>query len=171
MHRKLTITAPRTQADLRIGKAIYAWMQRKRVAGAELTYDGSHVRLAIPFNGAGELGIGLDALTAWNVLAIEAAPLPGIYAAGVRYQREPLCRTDGRLHICEEWLTAHEVKARGWGDCDDLGPWRAAELRLQGEKAQAVPRPTPAGWHIIVRRGDGSIDDPSARLGMPTAKT
>jgi hypothetical protein len=165
---KLTITAPRTAADLQIGRAIAKWLAQ-RIAGTNFSYDGSHVRLSMPFRGARELGLGLDVLTAWNIRALQRSPLPGIYDAGVVYKREPICRTDGREHICEEWLTAHEVKARGAGDCDDLGPWRAADLRLQGELAQAVPRPSAAGWHIVVRRGDGTIDDPSARLGMPTS--
>jgi hypothetical protein len=165
---KLTITSPRTPADIRIGRAVSKWLQRKCIA-TSFTYDGSHVRLAMPFSGARELGIGLDALTAWNIRAMQAKAIPGIYEAGVVYKREPICRTNGVEHICEEWLTAHEVLARGWGDCDDLGPYRAADLRLQGELAQAIPRPSAAGWHIVVRRGDGSIDDPSARLGMPTS--
>jgi hypothetical protein len=143
-------------------------LQRHGVAGLRFAFDGSHVRVSMPYVGARELAIALDAATAWNVAALRAHPLPGIYEAGVRYQREPMCRTDGVEHICEEFLTAHEVYARGAGDCDDLGPWRAADLRLQGEHAQAVPRPSAAGWHIVVRRADGSFDDPSARLGMPT---
>jgi hypothetical protein len=165
---RLTITAPRTTADLRIGRGVWSWL-KSHGTPAILSFDGSHVRVSMPFVGARELGIGLDALTAWNVAALRERPLPSLYNAGVRYQREPVCRTNGVEHICEEWLTAHEVAARGWGDCDDLGPWRAAELRLLGEPAQAVPRPSAAGWHIVVRRADGSIDDPSARLGMPTS--
>ena len=27
------------------------------------------------------------------------------------------------------------VLSRGWGDCDDLAPWRVAELQEAGEKA------------------------------------
>jgi hypothetical protein len=163
---RLAITAPRTRADLRIGRGVWQWLKRHGVP-AEFSYDGSHVRVSMPFRGAPELGIGLDALTAWNIAALREAPLPHIYDAGVRYQREPICLTNGVRHICEEWLTAHEVVARGWGDCDDLAPWLAAILRLEGEHAQAVPRPSAAGWHIVVRRADGSIADPSARLGMP----
>ena len=165
----LTITAPRTAADLRIGRTIWGWLLRHVNVRAEFTFDGSHVRVSFPFSNARDLGIGLDASTAWSVEAMRYRPLPSIYNAGVVYKREPVCRTAGRVHICEEWLTAHESYARGWGDCDDLGPWRAAELRTQGELAQAIPRRSPVGWHIVVRRGDGTIEDPSARLGMPTA--
>ena len=115
-----------------------------------------------------QLGFALDATTAWNVLALRAEPLPSIYDAGVVYAREPQCRTaDGSERMCEEFVTAHEVRRRGFGDCDDLGAWRAAELRIAGEQAQAIPKPSAVGWHIVVRRGDGSLEDPSARLGMP----
>lgn len=167
---QLTITAPRTPSDLRIGRRIWEWLGRhgKR---ADFTFDGSHVRVAMPFHAASkeDLQIGLDATTAWNVLALQQRPLPNIYNAGVRYQREPMCRADGVVHICEEWLTAHEVFDRGWGDCDDLGPWLAASLRLAGdEHARAFPRRSAVGWHILVAHGDGTIEDPSAKLGMPT---
>jgi hypothetical protein len=166
---KLTITAPRTPHDLRIGRGVWQWLRKKGVSAA-LDFDGSHVRVSMPFDGAKSLGVGLDALTAWNIEALQEKPLPPIYQAGVRYQREPMCRSDGRERLCEEWLTAHESHARGWGDCDDLGPWLAADLRIAGDKqAQAIARPSPAGWHIVVRRGDGSIEDPSAKLGMPTS--
>jgi hypothetical protein len=64
------------------------------------------------------------------------------------------------------------VTGRGWGDCDDLAPWRAASLRVTGEdrRARAIVRPSgPRRWHAVVRRGDGSIDDPSLDAGMPGA--
>lgn len=166
---KLTITAPRTDTDLRVGRAIWSWLRSKRFP-AELTYDGSHVRLSMPFVDREELQLGLDCTTAWNVETMLAKPIPPLYETGVVYKREPMCRTNGVEHVCEEWLTAHEVVARGWGDCDDLGPFLAAQLRIRGDnRAQAFPKRSAAGWHILVRRGDGTIEDPSAILGMPTA--
>jgi hypothetical protein len=167
---QLTITAPRTSSDLRIARGIWQWLRSKRMA-ADLSYDGSHVRIAMPFRAtsAEDLQFALDASTAWNMLALRATPLPDIYNAGVRYQREPMCRTDGTEHVCEEFLTAHEAYARGTADCDDLGPWLAAQRRLEGDpNARAFPRPSAVGWHILVARSDGSIEDPSAKLGMPT---
>lgn len=166
---RLTITAPRTPADIELGRCVASWLRSKRIP-VDYSFDGSHVRVAMPFAGERELQLGLDATTAWNVGALQSQPLPPIYSAGVRYQREPLCRTDGEMHICEEWLTAHEAYRRGVADCDDLGPWLAATLRLAGDAgARAIPRRSPAGWHIIVRHGDGRIEDPSAKLGMPTS--
>lgn len=164
----LTLTAPRTPLDIELGQRVLAWLRKQRLP-ADYSYDGSHVRVAMPFYGERELQAGLDALTAWNIGAMQAKPLPPIYSAGVRYKREPVCRTDGVVHICEEWLSAHEAVKRGTADCDDLGPWLAASLRLAGDaNARAIPKRSPAGWHIVVRRGDGTIEDPSAKLGMPT---
>jgi hypothetical protein len=166
---RLTITSPRTASDVRIGRGVWQWLTAKGVR-AELEYDGSHVRVAMPFDGHKSLGIGLDALTAWNIAAMRERPVAPIYSAGVVYAREPMCRLKGKESLCEEWLTAHEVIERGAGDCDDLGPWLAAQMRLQGdERAQAFAKPSAAGWHIVVRRGDGTIEDPSAKLGMPTS--
>lgn len=156
---------------MQIARSIWQWLRSKRVE-AELSYDGSHVRVAMPYDAASgaNLQFALDATTAWNVLAMQASPLPDIYSAGVRYRREPMCRTDGVVHICEEFLTAHEAYARGAGDCDDLGPWLASQRRLEGDPhARAIARRSKAGWHIIVARSDGSIEDPSAKLGMPTS--
>lgn len=62
------------------------------------------------------------------------------------------------------------VLGRGWGDCDDLAPWRAASLRATREDPGAraiVRRSGPRRWHALVRRSDGSIDDPSLDAGMP----
>ena len=89
---------------------------------------------------------------------------PRLYRAGVRYQEEP---DDG----IEEFASIPAIYARGWGDCDDLAPARVAELREQGEKAtiRVQWRASPNGhklYHVLVRRGDGSIEDPSAILGM-----
>lgn len=163
----LTITAPRTPTDVSAGRTVWDWL-RERVA-ADYSFDGSHVRVAMPYGGREDLQFALDATTAWNVLAMRASPLPPIYSSGVRYKREPICRTDGIAHICEEFLTAHETYARRFGDCDDLGPWLAAQLRLAGDDhARAVPKPSAAGWHILVIHGDGTVEDPSAKLGMPT---
>lgn len=61
------------------------------------------------------------------------------------------------------------VLGRGWGDCDDLAPWHAGTLRATGTDPQAraiVKKSGPTRWHAVVRRGDGSIDDPSKHAGM-----
>lgn len=83
--------------------------------------------------------------------------VPPLYQAGVRYKRE---RPD-------QWSPPTDVWRRGRGDCEDLAAWRAAELRARGEHARAVAyRSGPRMWHVVVRRADGSIEDPSKKLGM-----
>lgn len=67
----------------------------------------------------------------------------------------------------ERWQLPSETAARGGGDCEDLASWRCAELRLRGESCRVVVKRTgPRVLHALVERGDGSIEDPSRRLGM-----
>lgn len=86
-------------------------------------------------------------------------PLPALYASGVRYARE-----QGR----EEWQTAEETFGKGKGDCEDLAAWRCAELWVAGERAARVHcySPRPGLIHCVVRRADGTLEDPSKKLGM-----
>lgn len=85
---------------------------------------------------------------------------PSLYRSGVRYSRP------GRD---DRWRTPREVLQRGAGHCPDLAAWRVAELRVTGEDPRAtlaVRRGGASLGHVVVRRGDGSIEDPSAVLGM-----
>ena len=86
---------------------------------------------------------------------------PLLYKSGVVYQREPEA-------IREEFATIPQVLRQGWGDCDDLAPWRSAELaELHGIDALPdVLNPRPGLYHIIVRYPDGHTEDPSRILGM-----
>lgn len=92
-------------------------------------------------------------------------PLPPLYGSGVRYAREP--------SGAERWSSAPLVLWRGAGDCEDLACWRAAELRMHGDVAARVVStsqqlsPSRRLFHVLVRRGDGRLEDPSRRLGMP----
>lgn len=169
MPGRLTITSQRTESDLRIARQVWQWLRAKRV-NAALAYDGMAVRVHMPFAGGPDLQLALDALTEWNMERMREQPLPPLYRAGIRYAREPVCRyVSGLERTCEEFVQAHEVMRRGWGDCDDLGPFFAAQARLRGEPARAFARPSAAGWHVQVLRADGSIEDPSAVLGMPVS--
>jgi hypothetical protein len=96
-------------------------------------------------------------------------PLPPLYSSGVRYQREPWRH--------EEFADALTVLKRKWGDCDDLVPYRVAELREAGEAAKIRlyrRRNKRSGntVHVQVRRAPsaefprGRIEDPSRLLGM-----
>ena len=146
-----------------------------------------------------------------NRLLIRAGLVPPLYKSGVRYRPEPwpsTCEKCGaknaphcnrcercnsnKLERVEEFADALTVLGRGWGDCDDLAPWRAAELQEQGDaKAdckiswkvrcrncafRVVDRTKPCPrcrsmrrfrvFHVTTRRGDGRVEDPSQYLGM-----
>lgn len=62
------------------------------------------------------------------------------------------------------------IAERGHGDCDDWAPLKAAQLRVTGEDPGATAVVRKSGekrWHAVVRRSDGSEDDPSLDAGMP----
>lgn len=108
----------------------------------------------------------LEALTTVNFLFLSTHHVKPLYETGVRYRNEP-----------KEWANEHFdsvpiVLSRGWGDCDDLAPWRCAELRQRGERAririQWKRLPEGKLFHIVVRRENGTIEDPSRILGMGT---
>lgn len=92
----------------------------------------------------------------------EARSLPPLYNSGVVYDREE----EGTETLAAPSL----VHARGYGDCGHLALWRLAELRNAGESAQfhfkAVRKSRPRLFHVLIRRADGTLEDPSRILGM-----
>jgi hypothetical protein len=107
----------------------------------------------------------LRALTLIDVSYLMTHPeTPLLYQSGVRYEEEP----PGQ----EDWQDIPTTLGLKVGDCEDLACWRAAELQVRfGEKAWPVFRhqKRPNGsylYHILVRRADGRIEDPSRILGM-----
>lgn len=97
---------------------------------------------------------------------------PDLYRSGVVYGREPRgAFVEGGE---ERFAGVLECLRVGWGDCDDLAPWRAAELTVREglpSRALVIPAPGsrpggPPSWHVVVQRGDGVMEDPSAQLGM-----
>lgn len=106
----------------------------------------------------------LEALVRRNQDLLRAHDVPPLYAARVAYRPEP--------QGLEDWDALDVVWPRGYGDCEDLAGWRAAELREAGERARAdcyVSRVSSDGrrvWHCIVVREDGTVEDPSIQLGM-----
>ncbi len=124
------------------------------------------VRLSVPEAHVGPevLDPMLEAVTRTNVSLLERGVVPdadAAIAAGVVWRPEP----PGDEHFDP----ATTVVARGWGDCDDLAPYKAASLRVRGEDPGAYARVVethPGNYHAIVQRSDGSIDDPSAAAGM-----
>ncbi|MCB9695137.1 MAG: hypothetical protein H6736_25305 [Alphaproteobacteria bacterium] len=128
----------------------------------------------------------LNWLARENATILRARPdLPGLYASGVRYRREP----------DEVWCDYLNMLAQGHEDCDGLAAARAGELLARGHRALGpkdggfsearrrqvarieaqvllLTRGTPDRpglYHCIVRYRVGDRwyrDDPSARLGM-----
>ena len=90
---------------------------------------------------------------------------PSLYSSGVRYRLEP--------PGVEDFTDLQTLLERGWGDCSQLAAWRVAELRHRGESGAGIRltwrRNRLTGqrmFHVLVRRADGRIEDPSVRLGM-----
>lgn len=94
---------------------------------------------------------------------IRRGEVTGLYDSGVTYADEP-----GTERIQDALTTM----VRGTGDCAHLCAWRVAELREAGEDARIRIKWFPVKWngqrtyHVQVRRGDGTIEDPSKILGM-----
>lgn len=119
----------------------------------------------------------LGLLTAWNetllrALADHGLRLPHPYQAGLRYEAEPPPQ--------EEWLDVLELYERRVGDCEDLAAALAAWLRVFagvdarcGFARRRVWREDMGAWvrlfHCFVILPDGTILDPSRKLGMPSA--
>lgn len=88
------------------------------------------------------------------------AYIPPLYSGKIRYVREPVGH--------ERWQTAKETAARGYGDCEDLVAYRVAEYMHAGQVARPkVITVNPTLRHVVVEHPDGTIEDPSAKLGMP----
>jgi len=130
--------------------------------------------IVMPFKGKADIDFALQFATMVAVRELLANPsIPLLYRSGVRYQRD-VCKASRVPGACERFLSPLQVLREGKvGDCDDLAPWRAAEMILgRGQprpdrKARAIAIPSPGvGWHVLVRRGNGTLADPSKRLGM-----
>mgnify|MGYP006862971961 CR=1 FL=1 len=99
--------------------------------------------------------------------------IPRLYSreANIRFRREPW-----QAKGLEEFATCLTVLRRGWGDCDDLAPYRVAELQEAGDPDADLriywrrdDDGVPKIFHVQVRHGNGQIEDPSRYLGMPGA--
>ncbi len=106
----------------------------------------------------------LGALTAIDYWARLEWPFPPLYESRIRYEAEPIG--------LEIWASTPALYARGVGDCEDLACDLAAEYQLRGIAAWPaleLQERTATGdyWHVVVEHADGTIEDPSAALGMP----
>lgn len=109
------------------------------------------------------MNAALEATTRLNEELIRTDGVPTFREAvnKVRWRPEP----PGDEHFDH----AAVVLGRGWGDCDDLAPWHAASLRVTGVDKGAtaiVKKSGPNRWHAVVRRSNGTIEDPSREAGM-----
>lgn len=94
----------------------------------------------------------------------EHTEAPGLYESGVRYRRE-------NPAMPEKWQTIPLVLQRGYGDCEDLSCWLAAQMTSRGHEAtpyftfKVLPGDRRL-YHIRVKDSRGKEYDPSKRLGM-----
>lgn len=118
------------------------------------------LRAMIGAEDAEEIKALLTGLVALNLGQLRRGLVPPLYASGVRYVREPRGQ--------ESWQSAQQVyRARG-GDCEDLAAYRAAEYHMIGKTGVYcdIIEVRPGLKHCVVRLEDGTIEDPSKRLGM-----
>lgn len=130
--------------------------------GAPLLYD-SGVRYAPPDQVA---DTRLDGESLRRVAAALKAE------GATEHQRGAVLR-----YLCgvEEFLDCGAILKRGCGDCNELAPWRVAELWRVGVAARPVltkRRTADGGWsyHAAVAHPDGTLEDPSVLLGMGGAE-
>lgn len=108
----------------------------------------------------------LEAVILANRLYLRLYDVPCLYESGIRYEEEPA----GQPY--EDFAAVPVILARGWADCDDLCCWRIAELRNAGENAkvrlkwQYDPARGARMYHVLVRRANGQVEDPSLAFGM-----
>lgn len=106
----------------------------------------------------------LESLVVANVHYLERHPeVSHPYRSGLYYDNEPIGR--------EEWLGVEALLRAGWGDCEDLAAYLAAWYRARkGIFAKVIlKRFSKKGrvwYHAVVQLPDGSIEDPSKKLGM-----
>jgi len=101
----------------------------------------------------------LEALVRINQMQLARKSMVPLYRSGVRYKRES--------GTGERWQSIIQLYKRGAGDCEDLSAALCALKRQKGIRCKVdLVRTGPRLLHAIVRYPDGSIEDPSKRLGM-----
>lgn len=144
--------------DLRVG---IADMSGRSLAG----YSGRQYKRFFPLILCLET---LCKINEWHLArwAKEGKRVAPLYDSGVVYQEEP----PGE----EEWLDIPSLYKQGFGDCEDLGCARVAELRFMGIPAVPCIKHktfnTASGpltvVHVMCLWPDGHVEDPSKMLGM-----
>lgn len=111
---------------------------------------------------------GLWLLTEIDLWCLVRSRRPG----GKRYPPlyDAICYVREKPRV-EIWQAIPALYARRIGDCEDLACARAAERLMVGDACRPtlLGKPKKSGgilYHIVVKNPDGSIEDPSATLGM-----
>lgn len=86
--------------------------------------------------------------------------LPPLYESGVRFRKDPYQGSG-----VENFKLPNEVFRDGWGDCDRLVIYRIWELLVGGENATCRSEWVGGGVHVLVRRANKQLEDPSIILG------
>lgn len=131
------------------------------------------IAVTVPSRTFGDVQTALNLAHIRNLALLRQQRVTPLYRSGVRWRREPIPPSPMiRVEGFDDPLTCI---ARGWGDCDDLAPWRSAELVIAsgtGDDWRFIPLaiPTRSGAHVVVydRALQTIVEDPSAILGMPT---
>ena len=129
-----------------------------------------YLNICVPVAGAMGLEVAVESLARLNQVYLRTHPhTPPLYRSGVVYLRDADLGTQD-TPATELWVTIPDCRRLGGADCKVLAAWRIAELREGGDTAaRCLLSRNGHLWHVRVRRGDGSIEDPSARLGMKGA--
>lgn len=104
-----------------------------------------------------------------------------LYQSGIRWSRTrpyvasqcdgDVCHAPERADLWQDRVALEDSRE---GDCKDLVAVRLAELWLMGDEladVEVILFPNALGpdydlYHVVLRRGDGVVEDPSRELGM-----
>lgn len=88
-----------------------------------------------------------------RILRKDSGTIPPIYKSGVKYRAEK---------GTERWSNLRTLLKQGHGDCEDLSSWRVAELLATGQDAKPwIVKTGRNRYHAVVKRSDGTIEDPT----------
>lgn len=147
-----------TRSAMRTGRAAYTYDVLARLQTPSMLRSGRAKERCIEALANGLALVNLEFLN-------EHPHTPPLYNSGIRY-----CDDGGARY--DEWCDIPTVLNRGCGDCDDLVPWRLAELWREGHQnaeAMAIEQQLKNGdtlFHLIIRVNGNQTEDPSQLLGM-----
>ena len=128
-----------------------------------IVLDTTGGRLLVSATGLPSLRRALSMLFQTALRDVSRGAVPPLYETDVEYRREP------KFKSAERWQRPLRTALNGYGDCEDLAAWRAAEAVVSGENPLARPAVIPIRRglkHVVVNHGGGIFEDPSRVLGM-----